>query len=97
MIVSLTGLARTRHILAAALIGAIELVRDKRTREQYDPALKIGQRVQEAAHAHGLYLRSIPPDRISFMPPLIIEEAEIEEALKRLRRALDDVWNEVKP
>ena len=78
------------------LFCGIELVRDKKTREQYDPALKVGQRVQDAAHAHGLYLRSIPPDRISFMPPLIIEADEIDEALKRLRRALDDVWAEVR-
>ena len=78
------------------LFCGIELVRDKTTREQFDPALKVGQRVQEAAHANGLYLRSIPPDRISFMPPLIIEEDEIAEALKRLRRALDSVWKEIR-
>ena len=77
------------------LFCGIELVKDKTTREQFDPALKVGQRVQEAAHANGLYLRSIPPDRISFMPPLIIDESEIAEALKRLRRALDSVWNEI--
>jgi 4-aminobutyrate---pyruvate transaminase len=79
------------------LFCGIELVRDKRTREQFDPAQKVGQRVQDAAHANGLYLRSIPPDRISFMPPLIIDESEIAEALKRLRRALDSVWEDLKP
>ena len=52
--------------------------------------------LQDAAHANGLYLRSIPPDRISFMPPLIIDEDEIAEALKRLRKALDSVWNELR-
>jgi 4-aminobutyrate--pyruvate transaminase len=79
------------------LFCGIELVRDKRTREQFDPAQKVGQRVQDAAHANGLYLRSIPPDRISFMPPLIIDESEIAEALKRLRRALDSVREDLKP
>ena len=74
------------------LFCGIELVKDKKTREQYDPALKIGQRVQDAAHANGLYLRSIPPDRISFMPPLIIEENEIDDALDCLKKALDTVW-----
>jgi len=78
------------------LFCGIELVKDKTTREQFDPGLKIGQRVQDAAHTHGLYLRSIPPDRISFMPPLIINEDEIEEALLRFKRALDQVWKEVK-
>ena len=74
------------------LFCGIELVKDKNTREQYDPALKVGQRVQDAAHAGGLYLRSIPPDRISFMPPLIIEKSEIDDAVAILRKALDSVW-----
>lgn len=78
------------------LFCGIELVKDKNTREQYDPQLKIGQRVQDAAHANGLYLRSIPPDRISFMPPLIIEKHEITEALQILKKALDIVWREIK-
>lgn len=78
------------------LFCGIELVKDKKTREQYDPALKIGQRVQEAAHAGGLYLRSIPPDRISFMPPLIIDKPEINDAVAILRRALDTVWEEIR-
>jgi 4-aminobutyrate--pyruvate transaminase len=77
------------------LFCGIELVKDKKTREKYDPALKVGQRVQDAAHAGGLYLRSIPPDRISFMPPLIIEENEIDDALAILGKALDIVWNEL--
>ena len=77
------------------LICGLELVKDKKTREQFDPALKIGQRVQDAAHNQGLYLRSIPADRISFMPPLIIEEDEIDKALVCLKKALDIVWAEV--
>lgn len=77
------------------LFCGIELVKDKKTREQYDPALKIGQRVQDAAHANGLYLRSIPPDRISFMPPLIIDNNEIDDALAILRKALDIVCKEL--
>ena len=78
------------------LFCGIELVRDKKTRQQYDPAMKIGQRVQDAAHSGGLYLRSIPPDRISFMPPLIIEKSEIDDAVAILRKALDSVWQEIR-
>ena len=71
-------------------------MKDKRTREQYDPALKVGPRVQDAAHDRGLYLRAIPPDRISFMAPLIIEEDAIDEAVARLAGALDAVWEDVR-
>ncbi len=77
------------------LFCGIELVANKQTREQFDPALKVGQRVQDAAHDLGLYLRSIPPDRISFMPPLIIEKPEIDDALAILKQALDRVWSEL--
>ena len=77
------------------LFCGIELVKDKKTRKQYDIALKVGQRVQDAAHTHGLYLRSIAPDRISFMPPLIIEKDEITEALAILKKALDSVYKEL--
>ena len=78
------------------LFCGFELVKDKKTREQFDPALKVGARVQDAAHDQGLYLRSIPPDRISFMPPLIIEEDEIDEAVDRFKDALDQVWQSLK-
>ncbi len=103
--VSQRFLERCEALLEHPLVGdvrgiglfcGIELVKDKQTREQYDLALKVGQRVQDAAHEHGLYLRSIPPDRISFMPPLIIDEDEIDEAVSRLRAALDTAWDQVR-
>ena len=47
--------------------------------------------MQDAAHDRGLYLRAIPPDRISFMPPLIITRAEVDDAVSILKLALDDV------
>ena len=78
------------------LFCGLQLMADKKGRTPFDPALKVGARVQDAAHARGLYLRSIPPDRISFMPPLIIEEAEIDEAAGILKAALDDVWQQVR-
>lgn len=78
------------------LFCGIQLVQDKAARKLWDPALKIGTMVQDRAHARGLYLRSIPPDRISFMPPLIISEDEIAEATAILKAALDDVWDVVR-
>lgn len=103
--VSQPFLARCEALMEHPLVGdvrgiglfcGIELVKDKKTREQYDPSLKVGERVQNAAHARGLYLRSIPQDRISFMPPLIINEDEIEDAANRLALALDDVWQSLR-
>lgn len=78
------------------LFCGLQIVQDKASRALWDPALKIGMMVQDRAHARGLYLRSIAPDRISFMPPLIITEDEIAEATAILKAALDDVWQQVK-
>ena len=72
------------------LIGGIELVRDKRTREPYDPALKIAARVVENCTARGLLLRPLPGDVVGICPPLIITESEIDELFDRLAGALDD-------
>jgi len=83
------------HVAGVGLFCGIQLVANKATRELFDPALKIGQRVQDHAHARGLYLRAIAPDRISFMPPLIIAPDEIAEATRRLAGALDDTWAEL--
>ena len=72
------------------LLGGIELVRDKATREQYDPALKIAARVVENCAARGLLLRPLPGDVVGICPPLIITEREIDELFDRLAGALDD-------
>lgn len=78
------------------LFAGFQLMADKKARVPFDPALKVGARVQDAAHDRGLYLRSIPPDRISFMPPLIIDDAEIDEAADILTTALDVVWDQLR-
>jgi 4-aminobutyrate--pyruvate transaminase len=72
------------------LILGMELMRDGKERIPFDPGLKVGARVDDAAKRHGLILRVVG-DRLVFAPPLIIEPAEIEEIGERLERALDDV------
>ena len=93
--------ALAEHPLVADVRGiglfcGFQLMADKRARRPFEPDLKVGVRVQDAAHDRGLYLRSIPPDRLSFMPPLIIEEDEIDEAADILKQALDAVWQEIR-
>ena len=43
----------------------------------------------------GLILRVVG-DRVVFTPPLIIDEAEVDEMMARWRGALDDTWAEVR-
>ena len=64
-----------RHI---GMIGAIELVKDKKTGEPYPFTDRTGHRVFKSALKKGAVLRPIG-NVIYFMPPLIITEEEIEE------------------
>jgi 4-aminobutyrate--pyruvate transaminase len=87
--------ALSRHPLVGeargiGLIGAIEIVRDKATKEQFDQALKANAQIVAKCQAHGLLLRPLPGDTIGICPPLIIGEAEIDLLFDRLEAGLDD-------
>lgn len=69
------------------LIGALELVADKRTREPFDPKLGVGATLQANCEAEGLLLRALG-DTLAFCPPLIISPAQIDELFSKLDRAL---------
>lgn len=83
------------EVRGVGLFCGFELMRDPKARIPFDPAWKVGALVQDFAHDRGLYLRAIG-DRISFMPPLIINEEEIDLATERFKGALDDAWAVVK-
>jgi 4-aminobutyrate--pyruvate transaminase len=70
------------------LIAGIELVADKATKKNFDPAMGVAFRLSVFAEAEGLIVRPLPSDRIALCPPLIISEAEIGELFDRLERAL---------
>ena len=70
------------------LIGALELVEDKGTKEPFDPKLGVGAYFQGQAEDEGLIIRAIG-DTVAVCPPLIIVEDEIDELLGCLGKALD--------
>ena len=72
------------------LIGAIELAQNPAQRKPFDPARGVGAYLVRRAQEHGLILRVMAGDIVAFSPPLIITEAEIDELLARLDRALQD-------
>lgn len=76
------------------LIGGLELVRDKATKENWPGEVGLGARIDRHAKANGLILR-IVGNRIAFSPPLIITADEIRELARRLRTTLDAVHAEV--
>ena len=82
------------EVRGEGLVAGVELVRDKATHEPFDAALGIGPFCNQRAEEHGLIVRAIG-DTISFCPPLIISQDEIEEMIARFRLALDDTWTRV--
>ena len=78
------------------LIGAVELVRDKATKQSFDPKAGVGAFLVKRAQHHGAILRNMAGDIIAFSPPLIITEAEIDEMMACFGRALEDTWTMVR-
>jgi 4-aminobutyrate--pyruvate transaminase len=77
------------EVRTIGLIGAVELVRDKQTKETFDPKLGVAAAVVRRAQEHGVILRVVP-DGIAFCPPLIASEDEIAEMFRRFGKALDE-------
>ncbi len=73
------------------LIGAVQLAKNKTTKELFDPAQKVGPAVMDRAVEHGLMVRALPGDTVAVCPPLVIDEAQIDDLFDRLTKALDDV------
>jgi len=78
-----------QDFIGTGLIGAIELVANKATKESFDPKAMVGAYAVGRAREHGLISRPIG-DSVAFCPPMIITEDEIEEMMVSFGKALDD-------
>ncbi|UCH72602.1 MAG: aspartate aminotransferase family protein [Rhodospirillales bacterium] len=78
------------EVRGAGLIGALELVKDKATHENFDAAHGVGAYCMARAQHHGLLVRALPGDTLAFCPPLIVKEEEIDMIMERFAKALDD-------
>ncbi len=58
-----------------------ELVADKPREAQLRPGAEGGMRLTKLCEANGVIARTLPNDTMAFSPPLIINEAEIDEML----------------
>ena len=78
------------------LIGSVELVKDKETKESFD--LSLAAWVTDACTRRGVLLRGCTGGgvRVAFCPPLIIEEPEIDMLFDRWEFALDDTLEYVR-
>ena len=76
------------EVSTIGLLGALELVADKATKQPFE-GMKVGQYCAKAAENNGLIIRPLGGNRIALCPPLIIQEAHVDEIMDKLGRALD--------
>jgi L-2,4-diaminobutyrate transaminase len=87
----LVGEVRGEHLLAA-----VELSANRETKEEFDLNLLVAPALSKCAIKEGLIIRALPlASAVSFAPPLIISESEVDEAMGRFGRALDRVTDDL--
>ena len=80
----LVGEARARGML-----GALELVCDKKGKTPFDPSLKIADRLFQHGYQNGIVFRAFTDGTIGLAPALSCTDDEMEILLARLRATLD--------
>lgn len=82
------------EVRSVGLIGAIEFVSNKKTKAGFTPAGSIGAYCFDRCHAHGLVSRNVG-DGMAFCPPLVIDEAQLDEIFDKFALALADTLDHV--
>ena len=76
------------EVRGIGLFGALELVKDKETRELFDPVGKVGGLCRDHCFDSGLVMRATS-DSMILSPPLVITKNEIDEIVEKARSCLD--------
>ncbi len=69
------------------MIGALELVKNKDTRESFDPAKRIGLKVYKEGLKNNLIMRPLG-DTVYFFLPLCVKASEVRDILKKAYRVI---------
>jgi putrescine aminotransferase len=77
------------------MMGALQLVRDKRTLETFDSSLEVGMLCRSHCFANGLIMRAVG-DRMIVAPPLIMTTAQLNEMAGLILRCLELTLADVK-
>lgn len=80
-----------RHI---GLIHAIELVKDKESKEPYPSKMRLGYQIYREALKEGLLLRPIG-NVLYFNPPLNIEKSDLDIGLKIAHKAIKNILDKL--
>jgi len=82
------------EVKAIGLLASAEIVRDKKTKEHFDPNLAVPKRVEETARKNGLIIRSYNTG-VSLYPALTIDEDLLKLAVKILGDTIAEVESQV--
>ena len=77
------------EVRGLGLIGALELVADKKARTRVAKGGKAGSLCRDFCTANGLVMRATG-DTMLISPPLVINTAEIDELIDKAKKSLDD-------
>jgi putrescine aminotransferase len=92
---TLGGHPMVGEIRGVGLIGAIELVADKRTRRFFDKRGRIGAICRDYCFEANVIMRAVR-DTMVYSPPLVISEPEIDLLVERVTRAVEQTYDRVK-
>ncbi|NDW46830.1 aminotransferase [Ruegeria sp. PrR005] len=83
------------EVRGKGLIAALELVSNKTTGATIEKGAG-GATVQRLAQENGLLIRAVAGNSAALCPPLIITKEEVDEMLRRLKKAVDSAYAELK-
>lgn len=73
------------------MLGAIELVANKVTKERFDPALALPARLFDTGYRKGVIFRAFGDNIIGLAPALCCAYSEMDEIFARIRGTLDEL------
>ncbi len=82
------------QVRTAGMMGAVEFVRDRETREPFPDDRKVPWRIRQAALRRGLILRA-GLSYVAICPPFITTKKQIEDLVGRLDEAIGEVQSEL--
>ncbi|WP_339673437.1 aspartate aminotransferase family protein [Dasania marina] len=82
------------EVRTLGLVGALELVKNKATRERYDSDGTAGALCRDASIANDLVMRATG-DTMIISPPLILSKEQIDELVTKAKAALDQAYEEL--
>jgi 4-aminobutyrate--pyruvate transaminase len=77
------------EVRGCGLMGALEIVRHKATKEPFPAAANVGLYLERRCQEHGIILRALG-DVLTVAPPLVISASEIRELTQIIGVALDE-------